>query len=198
MSSWRKRHRQETVELNITAFMNLMVILVPFLLITAVFSQVAILELNLPSSNDQPGAEDPETEMQLESHRAPDRARGRRAQCRGLADQRCRMKDDEYDYEGLQDYLKRVKAKYPDKVDASILLEPDIPYDILVQVMDTVRIYEFVDAGAEVVKAELFPEISIGDAPVRKQAKEAERCRCRSEPSAWKSRNERGKKHQSR
>ena len=65
MSNWRKRHRMETVELNITAFMNLMVILVPFLLITAVFSQVAILELNLPSSNDQPGAEDPET-MQLE------------------------------------------------------------------------------------------------------------------------------------
>ena len=50
---WRKHHRREAVELNITAFMNLMVILVPFLLITAVFSQVAILDLNLPSSTDQ-------------------------------------------------------------------------------------------------------------------------------------------------
>ena len=53
-SGWRKHRRHESVELNITAFMNLMVILVPFLLITAVFSRVAILELNLPSSNDQP------------------------------------------------------------------------------------------------------------------------------------------------
>ena len=61
---WRKHHRREAVELNITAFMNLMVILVPFLLITAVFSQVAILDLNLPSSTDQISTE-PEA-MQLE------------------------------------------------------------------------------------------------------------------------------------
>ena len=47
----RLRHRRPEAELNITAFMNLMVILVPFLLITAVFSQVAILELNLPTSS---------------------------------------------------------------------------------------------------------------------------------------------------
>ena len=68
MSRSRRRgrhHDHDTAELNITAFMNMMVILVPFLLITAVFSQVAILELNLPSSNDQPGVEDPEA-MTLE------------------------------------------------------------------------------------------------------------------------------------
>ena len=34
--------------------MNLMVILVPFLLITAVFSRLAILELNLPGSSNEP------------------------------------------------------------------------------------------------------------------------------------------------
>jgi biopolymer transport protein ExbD len=168
MSSWRKRHRHEAVELNITAFMNLMVILVPFLLITAVFSQVAILELNLPSSNDQPGVEDPEA-MTLEIIVRPtalevgERNRGLLASLP--------MKADEYDYAGLQDYLKRVKAKYPDKVDASILLEPDTPYDVLVQVMDAVRVYEYAGTdhkpGAELAQAELFPEISIGDAPVR-------------------------------
>ncbi|HSN50904.1 MAG TPA: biopolymer transporter ExbD, partial [Woeseiaceae bacterium] len=45
------RRNVETAELNITAFMNLMVILVPFLLITAVFSRLAVLELNLPGSS---------------------------------------------------------------------------------------------------------------------------------------------------
>lgn len=45
----RRKRMQETVELNITAFMNLMVILVPFLLITAVFSRMTVLELNLPA-----------------------------------------------------------------------------------------------------------------------------------------------------
>jgi len=46
----RIRRQNDPVELDITAFMNLMVILVPFLLITAVFSRMAILELNLPSA----------------------------------------------------------------------------------------------------------------------------------------------------
>ena len=163
-NQWRRRHRHEAVELNITAFMNLMVILVPFLLITAVFSQVAILELDLPSSNDQPGADDPAT-MQLEVIVRPTRFEvGERN--RGLLASLPKTDDGEYDYVALRDYLKRIKAKYPDKLDASILLEPDIEYDILVQVMDAVRLYEAVDAGAEVIKAELFPEISIGDAPV--------------------------------
>jgi biopolymer transport protein ExbD len=49
-----RRGNVETAELNITAFMNLMVILVPFLLITAVFSRLAILELNLPGSSTEP------------------------------------------------------------------------------------------------------------------------------------------------
>ena len=44
----RRHRRKETAEMNITAFMNLMVILVPFLLITAVFSRLTILQLNLP------------------------------------------------------------------------------------------------------------------------------------------------------
>ncbi|MCS6946778.1 MAG: biopolymer transporter ExbD, partial [Steroidobacteraceae bacterium] len=45
----RRRHRRKEAEdMNITAFMNLMVILVPFLLVTAVFSRLTILQLNLP------------------------------------------------------------------------------------------------------------------------------------------------------
>ena len=54
ISRRRSRRNVETAELNITAFMNLMVILVPFLLITAVFSRLAILELNLPGSSTEP------------------------------------------------------------------------------------------------------------------------------------------------
>ncbi len=162
MSTRHSRHRHETVELNITAFMNLMVILVPFLLITAVFSQVAILELNLPSSSDQPGDE-PET-PQLEIIVRRDRLEvGERnaGLLTGLP-----ATADGQDFSGLNDYLKRVKAKFPDKVDASILLEPDVPYEVLVKVMDAVRVYEATGADDQVIQAELFPEISIGDAPV--------------------------------
>jgi biopolymer transport protein ExbD len=45
----RTRRSKDPADLDITAFMNLMVVLVPFLLITAVFSRLAVLELNLPA-----------------------------------------------------------------------------------------------------------------------------------------------------
>ncbi len=58
-----------------------------------------------------------------------------------------------------------MKARYPDKVEATILLEPQIAYDTLVQVMDRTRVVE-VNAGLNTIQAELFPDVSIGDAPV--------------------------------
>jgi hypothetical protein len=57
-----------------------------------------------------------------------------------------------------------IKGQYPDKDDASVLLEPDIEYDSLIQVMDTVRSVEIRD-GEQAARADLFPAISIGDAP---------------------------------
>ena len=164
-SQWRRHRQHDPAELNITAFMNLMVILVPFLLITAVFSRLAILELNLPSSGEQL-ANEPQT-MQLEVIVRADRIEvGERSA--GLMT-RLPLKNGEYDYVALTGYLKRVKASFPDKLDATILLEQEVPYDVLVQVMDAVRIFETEEAG-RLVKAELFPEISIGDAPVLKRS----------------------------
>ena len=69
-----------------------------------------------------------------------------------------------YDYDGLTEYLKFVKTKFPEKTEASILLEPDTAYDTLVQVMDHTRVFE-AGEGVNTVQAELFPDISIGDAP---------------------------------
>ncbi|MEZ5566520.1 MAG: hypothetical protein R3F24_13910 [Gammaproteobacteria bacterium] len=50
--------------------------------------------------------------------------------------------DGQYDYKGLGNYLQRIKASYPDMSNATVLLEPDVPYDTLVQVMDSLRFYE--------------------------------------------------------
>lgn len=160
----RRRHR-ESDELNITAFMNLMVILVPFLLITAVFSRLAVLELNLPNAQAQAQNEPPEPELQLEitvrenSIEVGDRSAGTLS--------RIENADDSYDLGRLSEYLQRVKRQFPDKADATLLLESDIPYQVVVEVMDTVRVAELLDESSrEVVRYELFPEISIGDAPV--------------------------------
>jgi biopolymer transport protein ExbD len=157
------RRNVETAELNITVFMNLMVILVPFLLITAVFSRMAVLELYLPGGSNE-AAEDDKPVFQLEitvrkeSIEVGDRNLG----AFGVYPN----ESDGYDFDALGEKLAEIKKSYPTKTDASILLEAEIPYDTLVQVMDRVRVAEKA-AGGEVLRMELFPDISVGDAPPR-------------------------------
>ena len=157
---WRDRHT-ETAELNITAFMNLMVILVPFLLITAVFSRLAVLELNLPTSQGE--QQEPDTDefmLEITVRQAAIEVGDRNQGLLTSIDK----EEEEYNLKKLGEYLNRVKEKFPTKTDATLLLEPDISYDTVVQVMDVTRVTEKVDDNGDVVRVELFPEISIGDA----------------------------------
>ena len=159
------RRNVETAELNITAFMNLMVILVPFLLITAVFSRLTVLELNLPGSSSEPVDPQDQT-FQLEIIVREDRIEvGDRNQ--GLLGIYPNTDTGSYDYVALAEKLVQLKERYPTKTDASILLEQEIAYDTIVQVMDTVRVSQEVDEfEGKINRSDLFPDISIGDAPV--------------------------------
>jgi biopolymer transport protein ExbD len=157
----RRRRPQDPGDINITAFMNLMVILVPFLLITAVFSRITILELNLPASasaaqQDKPQEFHLEIVVRADSIEVGDRDGG--------LIKRLPLIGKDHDYKQLSLLLQQVKARFPDKLDATLLLEPDTNYETVVRVMDSVRTARVVQAGG-VVNAELFPEISIGDAP---------------------------------
>ena len=162
-----RRQNDDTAELNITAFMNLMVILVPFLLITAVFSRLAILELNLPGSSTEP-VEPQDQVFQLEVIVRSDKIE--------IADRNQGLLgiypkvEDGYDFDAVGEKLAQLKVRYPDKTDASILLEQEISYDTLVQIMDTVRISVEIEVGEDdgrtLVRSDLFPDISIGDAPL--------------------------------
>ena len=141
-----------------TTFMNLMVVLVPFLLITAVFSRVAIVELDLPSAQSATPT-NPTFRVEVVVRDA-----GLEIMDGAQVIAAIPKVDDEYDLEQLSDYLVAIKNEYPQKEDASVLLEPQIPYDYLIQVMDTVRSVELPD-GDQMIRADLFTAISIGDAP---------------------------------
>src|ERR1700730_2484586 len=151
------RHKRKPTELLLVPMIDIFTVLVTFLLMTAVFSRAVVLELNLPAQQTE--FREPPPGLQLEvlvrkdSIQVADRNSGPLATLQSTA--------GGYDYEGLTNYLKRVKAKFPEKTDASLLFEPDVPYDILVQVMDRVRVFETTqDKRTE--QAELFPDISIG------------------------------------
>lgn len=156
------RTKHPAAELNITAFMNLMVVLVPFLLLTAVFSHITILDLNLPSPSSE-DSEKPNTPPYALNITIRENAINLSDNRGGMIKQ-VRMKDDQHQYAELKNALVQVKARLPQKTTINILAEPNTPYDYLIQVMDTARSYETVYEG-ETVLAELFPDISIGEAP---------------------------------
>jgi biopolymer transport protein ExbD len=151
-------------ELNITAFMNLMVVLTPFLLITAVFSRLAILELNLPASQSQTTVDEtPEFQLEITVRDSGIEVGDRNA---GTLN-RIEKNGNDSRLDELSAYLARIKQQFPDKSDATLLLEPDVSYQLLVSVMDRVRVAESRDpTNDRIVKSDLFPEVSIGDAPV--------------------------------
>ncbi len=162
-----RRSRETNAELNITAFMNLMVVLVPFLLITAVFSQVSILNLNLPGTAKSESASDEPIkalEVVIRKTRLELAERG----SGGLIT--IANNESGYDFVKLNESLKTIKATedFKDETAITLLLEEDISYDVLIQAMDTVRmiVNESQDeAGAIIEYGELFPDISIGSAP---------------------------------
>lgn len=141
-----------------TTFMNLMVVLVPFLLITAVFSRITIVELDLPSANSTAPAT-PTFRVEVVVRDAGLEIMDGTQVIAAIPNV-----GGAYDLPKLSEYLVAIKNEYPEKEDASVLLEPDIKYDYLIQVMDTVRSVE-THEGAQTARADLFTAISIGDAP---------------------------------
>ncbi|MEW5249770.1 ExbD/TolR family protein [Microbulbifer sp. 2201CG32-9] len=193
----RRRHgrSKEAPELDITAFLNLMVVLVPFLLVSAVFSRVTILELNMPSGAGGGAPDDPTVTVEVVVRKsALEISDGEKVIARfpNLIDLSAEVKagedtalagtggdqpqalpftDEVYDLRRLREFLLEVKASYPDKTDSILLMEEDIAYEYLVGIMDTVRSADVRAEGSDpddpdaVERVALFPDISIGDAP---------------------------------
>lgn len=156
----RRRYNEEAVELNITAFLNLMVILIPFLLITAVFSKLAILELNLPSATAAPSETDtPSLNLELVIRESTFDIQDANV---GLI-RRFQRNPAHEDWRAFSKLLVEIKSLYPKEERITLLLEPGIPYKTLIKVMDRVKGTESFDGG-ESKHIVLFPTISISDA----------------------------------
>ena len=157
----RRRRLREAPELDITSFLNLMVILIPFLLIGAVFSQVTILELSVPTSAGASATDKPNYTIEVIVRKAGLELGNGVSVVAAIP-----KKNEQYDLEKLTAMLIRLKTDYPQKDDATVLMEADIEYDTLIQIMDRVREAEVPDENSEnVQRLVLFPLISIGDAP---------------------------------
>ncbi|MDI9245735.1 biopolymer transporter ExbD [Marinobacter sp. CHS3-4] len=160
----RRKHRRlrSEADLDITPFMNLMIVLVPVLLLNMVFAHTTVLELNFPNSEGSSSQE--QKELQLQVMIFDDQLVVSDNQ--GGVIKTIEPKEDNHDYQLLGQVMQELKKRLPEKRNITIMPSSDTPYQTLVSVMDSVRSYEAVVAG-DVVNAELFPEISLGDAPER-------------------------------
>ncbi len=156
-----KRRTKASGELDTTTFLNLMVVLIPFLLITAVFSRITIVELSLPNSAGGPAPIEPAFRMEVMV-----REDGLELTDGKAVIARMPKVGEEYDLETLSEHVLALKRRSPDSNAASVLLEPQIEYDHLIQVMDAVRSTALPgETEGEMTRVVLFTDISIGDAP---------------------------------
>jgi len=156
-----ERQHRKPAELLLVPMIDIFTVLVTFLLMTAVFSRTVIMELKLPAQSSAPVELPPGLVLEVVLRKDGLAVQDRKT---GVLKSLPRLQgSSHYDLAGLSAFLQEVKAKFPDKTEATLLLEPDVPYDDLVQVMDTVRIVEQ-RQGRQLVQFELFPDVSLGDA----------------------------------
>jgi len=162
----RRRVNTQEAELDITSFMNLMIVLVPVLLLSLVFSQVRILNLQLPiaaQEQDLQTADEPKV-LELVINRAGFELN----YPSGILLKKIEKTEQGYNFLLLSKYLQDLKLTFQqnniEKNDILLLLTPEVDYQTIVSAMDTVKSFKAVVA-ANLVDAELFPQISLGDAP---------------------------------
>ena len=166
-----KRLSKDPPELDITAFLNLMVVLVPFLLITAVFSRITVLQLNLPEEAGAEAAQDIPDDINIEvivRNNLIELSDGEASI--GVYENLPNPDPDSdvafYDWNALNYNLSLLRQVLPDdKTDATILMEDAVRYNYMVQAMDSVRLLVQEDEDGAPQAYSLFPDISFGDAP---------------------------------
>jgi biopolymer transport protein TolR len=129
------RGRQTTLELNLVPVIDLMSVLITFLLITAVWTQVSMIQIGSSiygKKSDTPPVPTPDTDVAL---KVEVRTNG---YVITLAKQNITIpfKDNDFDDNALAQTLQKAKEQYPQKVDGTIAMVDEIPYERLIHVMD--------------------------------------------------------------
>lgn len=151
--SHRRSRPSYILDLNIAPLLSLFVALIPMLLLTAMFQKVGIVNLYLPTLEEallQENTGGTSKDFTLAVSVTLKRLTL-------LKDQEVLLAEDIGDglaLDRLAEELAALKDRFPDKRDAVLLLDGEILYETIIDVMDAMRI-----AGDR----ELFPEISLAD-----------------------------------
>lgn len=166
MSFKIKRQATDDADIDVTSFMNLMIVLVPVLLMSMTFTKITVMEINLPELSGGSSAADlSQSQLEVVVRKNalqvyfPAGSLVKDIPMVSVDGQKAKV----HDFKMLSDVLRSIKDKVSDKKDAVILSSSDLPYQTLISAMDTVKSYKTVVA-ASLAEVELFPQISLGDA----------------------------------
>jgi biopolymer transport protein ExbD len=146
MAERRKRKRWGEVvaaDLNVMPLMNLFVVLIPLLLLSAVFVEVSVIEMN-QSSSDEP-FEQPEEEPLALAIRIHDGAfvvEGNGIQSRTISRNSALAEagePDEVAWKELSSALAEIVAAHPSNENIQIIAEETTHYEAIITVMDISR-----------------------------------------------------------
>lgn len=153
MSIRKRRHRESNVELDLTAFMNLMVIMIPSLLINAVFTQVNVLNVDQPGDGAPHSAQAPikptltlDVEVLPEKFVVTNRGHGQLAEIAGR------------DYAQLNKVMREIKGKYPLVKDATLRVDDTVKYQEIIYTIDAIRVVQSTKTGNT---SALFPNVQL-------------------------------------
>jgi biopolymer transport protein ExbD len=123
-------------QLNLIPMIDLLSVLISFLLMTAVWTQVARIDVkqqpNLPTDEPTPPPEEEKINLTILI-----KASGYTVTKKGTVVKEIEKKGEEYDSKALSEVLKSVVAEHPDNHDVTVTSEDKVPYQELITVMDT-------------------------------------------------------------
>ena len=163
---------RKPAEVMLVPMIDIFVVLVTFLLMTAVFSRVTILQLDLPSAEDGASPALPAFRLEVIVREGGFELTNGETLIATVP----KTRDGEYDFATLTQLAAQLKRENPQVDDASVLMERQIRYDYLIQVMDAIRSTSAAPAGeyaadsssagaAPPAIVDLFTHIAVGEAP---------------------------------
>ena len=152
--------------INLVPMIDILTVLVLYLLVGSIFRHFTVLTLNMPNTAPVQLQDKPPLELTVTVHAAALDISDRLGALQSIP-----SVNGAYDLAALTALLVQIKQKTPEETAINLLLEPDIEYDVLVHVIDAVRLWPDGVALPQGMQrnakggADLFPAIAIGDAP---------------------------------
>jgi hypothetical protein len=127
-----------------------------------VFSRITILQLDLPSSDSGGAPSPPQFRLEVIVRQAGFELTNGNTLIAAIP-----KVAGAYDYKTLSELALQLKRENPDVTDASVLLEKQVQYDYLIQVMDAIRSTKLPLEGlpGRTTTFELFTNVAVGEAP---------------------------------